>query len=349
MKKLMFVALATAALTACSMQPKYTISGQVEGLEGTIYLTTREAVLDSTSVENGAFKLSGELEKPMVAYLANNANLRAATVRALVLLEEGDIVLSVDSLGEAYVTGTKANDANTTNAKKKMALFAEYRDEATTPERRAEIESEYESLGRVALEENLDNLYGLVVLDDEMYGLTGTEAEELAAKFSPEMQATDLMAKLQEVIAVKKRTEVGQPYIDFTQPDAEGNGVSLKSVIENPANKYVLVDFWASWCSPCMAEVPALKAAYDEFHKKGFEIFGVSLDNRKEAWEAAIKNKELNWLHVSDLKGWENAAAAEYGVKSIPSNYLVDCATGQIVGVNLRGEAVAEKVAEFLK
>ena len=98
-----------------------------------------------------------------------------------------------------------------------------------------------------------------------------------------------------------------------------------------------------------MAEVPALKAAYDEYHKKGFEIFGVSLDNKKEAWEAAIKNKDLNWLHVSDLQGWQNAAADLYGVRSIPANYLVECATGKIVGVNLRGEAVAEKVAEYLK
>ena len=135
----------------------------------------------------------------------------------------------------------------------------------------------------------------------------------------------------------------------FTDFEVEYNGKVQRLSDYVGRGQYVLVDFWASWCSPCMAEVPALKAAYDEFHKKGFEIFGVSLDNRKEAWEAAIKNKELNWLHVSDLKGWENAAAAEYGVKSIPSNYLVDCATGQIVGVNLRGEAVAEKVAEFLK
>ena len=185
MKKLMFVALATAALTACSMQPKYTISGQVEGLEGTIYLTTREAVLDSTAVENGAFKLSGELEKPMVAYLANNANVRAATVRALVLLEEGDIVLSVDSLGEAYVTGTKANDANTANAKKKMALFAEYRNEATTPERRAEIVGRYEAeLKREAVTAGRVN-----VADSLLLNSMGYSPEEVETK--SEMPAVD--------------------------------------------------------------------------------------------------------------------------------------------------------------
>ena len=124
--------------------------------------------------------------------------------------------------------------------------------------------------------------------------------------------------------------------------------VGLKTVVENPANKYVLLDFWASWCGPCMAEVPHLKEAYDAYKAKGFEIFGVSLDNNGEAWWKAVEEKGLNWLHVSDLKGWQNAAAADYAVRSIPSNYLIDCATGTIVAVNLRGEEVKAKLAELL-
>ncbi|MBQ8580746.1 MAG: TlpA family protein disulfide reductase, partial [Alistipes sp.] len=198
------------------------------------------------------------------------------------------------------------------------------------------------------LEANKENQFGVQMLSSNAYDMTGTELQETIASFSPEMQATEAMKPLVEMAEKKLKTEVGQPYIDFEQADKEGTMVSLKSVIENPANKYVLVDFWASWCGPCMAEVPALKAAYDEYHKKGFEIFGVSLDNKKEAWEAAIKNKELNWLHVSDLQGWQNAAADLYGVRSIPANYLVECATGKIVGVGLRGEEVKAKVAEML-
>ncbi|MBQ1221427.1 MAG: AhpC/TSA family protein [Alistipes sp.] len=349
MKKMMFGVLAMAALVGCSTQPKFTVSGQVEDVEK-MYLVERVdgafVAIDSVEVVEGKFELSGCASEAKMLYVSNLKEVRGAAVVARFFVEEGAITLTKTEDG--YVaSGTPANDAVVAYVEAIAPLRAEYREAA--PERREEIEAAYEAAQQEALEQNKDNLFGVQMLQNLAYELSGTALKEAIASFSPEMQAAAMMQPIAEMAEKKIKTEVGQPYIDFTQPDAEGNGVTLKSVIENPANKYVLVDFWASWCSPCMAEVPALKAAYDEFHKKGFEIFGVSLDNRKEAWEAAIKNKELNWLHVSDLKGWENAAAAEYGVKSIPSNYLVDCATGQIVGVNLRGEAVAEKVAEFLK
>ena len=185
-------------------------------------------------------------------------------------------------------------------------------------------------------------------LQSEAYSSSASEMQALIETFSPEMQQTAAMAEIKEMVAQKLRTEPGQPYIDFTQADKDGHEVSLKSIIENPANKYVLLDFWASWCGPCMAEVPHLKEAYKHYKGKGFEIFGVSLDNNREAWLKAVSEKKLNWPHVSDLLGWQNTAAAEYGVRSIPSNYLIDCATGTIVATNLRGEEVKAKVAELL-
>lgn len=349
MKKFFVGVLAMAALVGCSTQPKFTVSGQVEGVEK-MYLMERVdgeyVAIDSVAVENGTFEMTGCAAESKQLYISSQTALRGAAVVARFFVEEGEITLS--KVEDGYqVVGTPANDAVVAYNEVVAPLMAEYRE--ATPERRAEIETAYEAAQQEALEQNKDNLFGVQMLQNVAYGMAGAELKAAIESFTPEMQATKMMQPIAEMAEKKIKTDVGQPYIDFEQADKEGAMVSLKSVIENPANKYVLIDFWASWCGPCMAEVPALKAAYDEYHKKGFEIFGVSLDNKKEAWEAAIKNKELNWLHVSDLQGWQNAAADLYGVRSIPSNYLVECSTGKIVGVNLRGEAVAEKVAEYLK
>lgn len=348
MKKMIFGVLAMAALVGCSTQPKFTVSGQVEGAE-TMYLVERVdgafVAIDSVEVVEGKFELSGCASEAKMLYVSNLKEVRGAAVVARFFVEEGAMTFAQN--GEAYeVTGTPSNDAAAAFAAVVAPLMTEYR--GATPERREEIFDAYNAAQKEALEANKENQFGVQMLSSNAYDMTGTELQETIASFSPEMQATEAMKPLVEMAEKKLKTEVGQPYIDFEQADKEGTMVSLKSVIENPANKYVLVDFWASWCGPCMAEVPALKAAYDEYHKKGFEIFGVSLDNKKEAWEAAIENKELNWLHVSDLQGWQNAAADLYGVRSIPANYLVECATGKIVGVNLRGEEVKAKVAEML-
>ena len=119
-------------------------------------------------------------------------------------------------------------------------------------------------------------------------------------------------------------------------------------MIDNPANKYTLVDFWASWCGPCMEEVPHLKQAYDKFHGRGFEIYGVSLDNDNDKWLGDIREHGMGWVQVSDLNGFDNLAAKDYAVQSIPSNFLIRCSDGQIVAAQLRGKALGEKLEELL-
>ena len=161
------------------------------------------------------------------------------------------------------------------------------------------------------------------------------------------MQQTKELTELKTSAEQKLKTDVGQPYIDIVQNNAEGEPVSLKSVIDNPANKYTLVDFWASWCGPCMEEVPHLKQAYDKFHGQGLEIYGVSLDNDNDKWLGAIREHGMGWVQVSDLNGFDNLAAKDYAVQSIPSNFLID-AQGRIVAKNLRGEDLCSKVAELL-
>ncbi|WP_291909680.1 TlpA disulfide reductase family protein [Chitinophaga sp. CB10] len=139
------------------------------------------------------------------------------------------------------------------------------------------------------------------------------------------------------------RDAVGVPAEDFAQEDAKGQLVKLSSF----KGKYVLVDFWASWCGPCRQENPNVVKAYNKYKDKNFTILGVSLDQDKDRWLRAITQDGLAWTQVSDLKGWGNEVAVQYGIQSIPSNFLID-PTGKIIARNLRGEALEAKLAELL-
>lgn len=347
MKKMIFAALAAAVLAGCSTQSKYVITGRIEGLEGMVYLRNREAVIDSAAVENGAFRIEGTVEQPREAYLYDRREPAAAQLRVFVVLEKGE--MTVARVGErAYaVTGTPSNDAKSRYDGKMREWYDEYRAEETTDERREQIVEEAGNLSVEEMKRNTDNLFGVMLLVDCAGEKSYSEMQELIADFSPAMQRHPKMIELKEQLEKMRLTEPGQPYIDFSQPTADGEPLSLKSVVENPANKYVLLDFWASWCGPCMGEVPALKETYEAYHDKGFEIFGVSLDNNKERWMGAVNANGMNWIHVSDLAGWQNAAAAEYSVRAIPANFLID-AEGKIVATGLRGDDLKAKVAELL-
>lgn len=146
-------------------------------------------------------------------------------------------------------------------------------------------------------------------------------------------------------IEKEQRTKVGTMAMDFTQNDV--NGVPIK--LSDFRGKYVLIDFWASWCGPCRVENPHLVKAYEEFKDKNFTILGVSLDNPgdKQKWLDAIEKDGLHWPQVSDLQGWENHAAVLYGVTGVPASFLVD-PNGRIIAKRLRGKQVSEKLKEVL-
>jgi len=154
------------------------------------------------------------------------------------------------------------------------------------------------------------------------------------------------IVNLKEQLEVLKTVAIGQKAPDFTLNDVNGTPMSLYSKVGGKT-KLLLVDFWAAWCGPCRQENPNVVKVWQEYNKKGFDVFGVSLDTDGEAWKKAIADDFLTWTHVSELNRFNTLPVKLYAVVAIPSNFLLD-ENGIIIGHNLRGEALAQKVAEVL-
>lgn len=168
------------------------------------------------------------------------------------------------------------------------------------------------------------------------------EVSRLSKEYPWLAEAKQKKADMAAAEAIAKKTGIGATAMDFTQNNTAGKPVKLSDY----RGKYVLLDFWASWCGPCRAENPNVLDNYEKYHGKGLEILAVSLDDKKDAWLKAIKDDGLEWAHVSDLKGWKNEVAKEYNIRAVPSNFLIN-KEGKIVAVNLRGEELTRKLEDI--
>lgn len=347
--------MAVLAISACACHNNaYTISGRAEASEGSMYLILGGEAADSAIITDGAYTFKGKADAPEYAYISDNANIYAANNVCQVYVEPGKITITRDEeTGVSYAQGSVSNDAQHQFDLAVRELDANYTlaaQNGATQEQLDSIEAVYGQLLKDAANENIDNIFGLSSLRMLSYGeLSADEIADYLAKFPQYIQGSRLFKMLKEDTEKALLTAAGQDYIDFTQADTEGKELTLSEVLAAEGNKYVLLDFWASWCRPCMGEVPYLAKTYSEYHAKGFEILGVSLDDSKEAWMDAITSNKMNWLHVSDLQGWTNAAGALYGINSIPANFLIDCKSGKIIEKSLRGEALEAKIAELLE
>lgn len=167
--------------------------------------------------------------------------------------------------------------------------------------------------------------------------------EKLDQKYAKSMAGFKHYDFLHAMVASSLATAIGHELSDIQLPDPDGNMIKLSSM----RGKYVLVDFWASWCKPCRMENPNVVKAYKKYHNKGFEILGVSLDENAMRWKNAIQADQLDWKHVSELKGWQSEVCGTFNVRSIPFSILLD-KNGVIIATNLRGDALENKLKELL-
>ena len=359
------------AVTAQTTKP-FTVTGKIErATTGSfIYLETNSQPtrkLDSAKVEAGnTFALKSQVAEGGEVFVLN-----VGGGQKLALLIEGGETLNVTAdgykmdaktgqVGKATVTGSKnmeyygklmtlRTDMETrvSNWNKQVAAATEKKDN----KRIAQIEQEYTNAEREVVDKVKAMLPDMGTSLASLFALNFVNVETdfdtydaLAQRFQKENPNSPHAKSLIGRVARIKGVMVGSSAPEITLSDTTGNAVALSSL----RGKYVLIDFWASWCGPCRAENPNVVRMYNKYKDKGFAIYGVSLDKTKAEWQRAIRNDNLPWTHVSDLKFWQSTAAQQYGVQAIPATFLLD-KEGKIIAKNLRGEALEQKLEEVLK
>jgi len=345
---------------------KYQISGEIAGVDsGKVYLLKPEMgkspiIEDTVDVVNGNFKIEGTAGKYATFHLLR---LNKNQYFAEFFLEGGNIDITAykdSSINATEISGSSETDIfnvfikELASLQQKMNKYKQEYQIASSQKNQQEmdrIQADFQASSdnmivytKNFIRENNSSVVAPFILYNQLASsLDYDQLKQLTDTISSELQGSEYMSKLNEYLSQKAKTSVGAVASDFTMKDTEGNDFTLSSL----RGKYVLIDFWASWCSPCRQENPNVVNAYNKFKDKGFDIVGVSLDREKGAWLKAIKEDFLTWHHVSDLKFWNNVVARSYGVQSIPYNLLLD-KDGKIIAVNLRGEALINKLKEIM-
>lgn len=362
MKKIaLILALAAVALTGAAQ--RYAITGKAPADAKYVYVRNLEIPkkTDSVAVDaKGAFKLEGDAQGKLFALLTlKDTQAKGENEVTLPLVLDGNINVDLTTL---KLSGTPENDAFYQVQTQFKPLYDELLATVKTASKLMQDKVDRNDPRFVAAYEEYEKKMQAVVdftlkvgKEQSKYVFpayyianfaSGLEDEQLIAlaDAKPAAFETSLLKRLKTKVEGLRLRAVGQPFVDLKMPDTNGIVKSLSDFCGK--GNYVLVDFWASWCGPCRREMPEVKALYDKYRAKGFDIVGVSLDDDKAAWTGAISSMKLPWHHISDLKGWKSAATEAYGISGIPFTVLI-APDGKIAATGLRADGLATKLKEI--
>lgn len=360
-----------SGLQSFAQNGKYLLKGNLAHLTGKVYLghevNGNPVKVDSATLVNGEFVFKGAVKSPEF-YSLTHKNLKYPIQ---FILENSAITVTktADSLAMAEVKGSAAQEVymgfykvpwkeitakagqiyGKIDKAEAAAKAAGVKVDSLT---RAGFDQEFAALdvqNKNAVKEYIgkhpSSAGAAAIIYDRFIAYPNFPvATELFASLTKDAQQSVIGSSITKAIAIDAKTAKGKLAPAFSMADKDGKIVHLSDF----KGKYVLIDFWASWCGPCRKENPNVVAAYKKYHDKGFEIIGISLDSNKEAWLKAVDKDGLTWTHVSDLKGWQCATATTYGVKAVPASFLID-PNGKVVGKDLRGEELNKTLADLFK